>query len=157
MNCELIKPCPGVYNLFYAKWYSRVLKILRTFTLTFFSPGGRRGKVEKRKRGEGGSQLGDRLQDKGSARAEILASPSNRQGVRAPGACQTRNCLHWAPVLQVTVRPCRTRARAFLGRSREKYVPQILLMLKPGLARVPARMHAIEQLAFGANPSTALT
>jgi hypothetical protein len=42
-------------------------------------------------------------------------------------------------------RPCRTRARTFLGRLRAKYVTKGFLMLKPGLARLPARVHASKQ------------
>jgi hypothetical protein len=95
-----------------------------------------------------------------------VASPSNRQSVRAPGDCQTPCYLQWATILQVYFRPCRARASAFLGWLRGKYVPQAFLILKPGFARVPARVHAslhlcwvgvIEQLAGGANPSTART
>ena len=32
---------------------------------------------------------------------KLVASPSNRQAVRTPGACQTPPCLQWAPILQV--------------------------------------------------------
>ena len=47
---------------------------------------------------------------------KLVASLSNRQALMAPGACQTPRCLQWAPILQVYFRrPCKTRARAFLG------------------------------------------
>jgi hypothetical protein len=74
-----------------------------------------------------------------------LASLSNRQAVRAPGACQTSPCLQWAPILQVYSHPCRTRARTFLGRLRGKYVPKRFLMLKPGLERLSTRVNASQQ------------
>ena len=76
---------------------------------------------------------------------KLVASPSNRQAVRTPGACQTPPCLQWARILQVYFRPCRTRVRAFLGRLRAKYVTKGFLMLKPGLAHLPARVHASKQ------------
>ncbi len=126
--------------------------------------------MDKRKRGEGENMLGDRLQDNISARAETRGFSEQQAGsqsaVRTPGACQTPPCLQWARILQVYFRPCRTRARAFLGRLRAKYVTKGFLMLKPGLARLPARVHAskqrflagrVQKLARGANPSNART
>jgi hypothetical protein len=101
--------------------------------------------VDKRKRGEGDNMLGDRLQDNISARAETRGFSEQQQAVRTPGACQTPPCLQWARILQVYFRPCRTRVRAFLGRLRAKYVTKGFLMLKPGLARLPARVHASKQ------------
>ena len=74
-----------------------------------------KGKVEKRERGEGGSQLGDRLQDKGSARAEILASPSNRQGVRAPGACHVQPSTGHLSCRSISALAGRVRALSWAG------------------------------------------
>ena len=98
--------------------------------------------MDKRKRGEGENMLGDRLQDNISARAETHGFSEQQAGSQS---CQTQPCLQWARILQVYFRPCRTRARAFLGRLRAKYVTKGFLMLKPGLARLPARVHASKQ------------
>jgi hypothetical protein len=76
---------------------------------------------------------------------KLVASPSNRQAVRTQIVCPTTPCLQWARILQVYFRPCRTRVRAFLGRLRAKYVTKGFLMLKPGLACLPARVHTSKQ------------
>jgi hypothetical protein len=47
--------------------------------------GGVQGKVEKRKRREGGNLLGDRLQDKGSARAETRGLSEQQAGIEDAG------------------------------------------------------------------------
>jgi hypothetical protein len=89
--------------------------------------------VERRYRPPGQRRQGLSITQQGS---KLVASPSNRQGVMAPGACQTRTSLHWATVLQVYFSPCRAHARAFLGRSRGNYALRASLMLKPGLTGI---------------------
>jgi len=61
--------------------------------------------------------LGDRLQDKGSARAKTRGLSEQQAEIEGAGCMSKRTSLHWAPILQVYVRPCRARARSFLVRS----------------------------------------
>ena len=101
--------------------------------------------MDKRKRGEGENMLGDRLQDNISARAETRGFSEQQAGSQDAGRLSNATMPPVARILQVYFRPCRTRARAFLGRLRAKYVTKGFLMLKPGLARLPARVHASKQ------------
>ena len=81
-------------------------------------------KVQKLKGlGEGGNPLYDRVEDKGSARAETRGISEQQAG--SEGAVRMSNAYMppWAPMLQVYFRPCRTLAGAFLGRLRVKHIP----------------------------------
>ena len=78
--------------------------------------------MDKRKRGEGENMLGDSLQDNISVRAETRAFSEQQAGSQDAGRLSN-----------ATMPPVGS------------YVTKGFLMLKPGLARLPARVHASKQ------------
>ena len=99
--------------------------------------------MDKRKRGEGDNMLGDRLQDNISARAETRGFSEQQAGSQDAGRLSNATM---PPVgTYPGLLPPLKDACAFLGRLRAKYVTKGFLMLKPGLARLPARVHASKQ------------
>jgi len=78
--------------------------------------------VDKRKRGEGDNMLGDRLQDNISARAETRGFSEQQAGSQDAGRLSN-----------ATMPPVGS------------YVTKGCLLLQPGLARLPARVHASKQ------------
>ena len=124
---------------------------------------GVQGEVEKQRRGEGGNPLGDRLQTRDQQGPKLVASPSHRQRVRAPGACETRTCLTGnLSCRSISALAGRLRALSWAGYVSKMYhehfscQKRALRACKHSCMRPNSFLgFSVQQVARGANPSTA--
>jgi hypothetical protein len=101
--------------------------------------------VDKRKLGEGENMLGDRFQDNISARAETRGFSEQQAGSQDAGRLSNATMPPVGTYPAGLLPPLQDACARFLGPVTCKICNKRISHLKPGLARLPARVHASKQ------------